>query len=82
MSGRNVIKILNSNIISEVDGTWLASEIFYEKCSPSYNEHMNLIIKGKHKKTLIFPVFSGDSVFNRIYDWLSFWSYNTRSGSY
>ena len=39
MSGRNVIKILNSNIISEVDGTWLASEIFYEKCSPSYNEH-------------------------------------------
>ena len=23
---------------------------------------MNLIIKGKHKKTLIFPVFSGDSV--------------------
>ena len=44
--------------------------------------HMNLIIKGKHKKTLIFPVFSGDSVFNRIYDWLSFWSYNTRSGSY
>lgn len=31
---------------------------------------MNLIIKGKHKKTLIFPVFSGDSVFNRIHDWL------------
>ena len=28
---------------------------------------MNLIIKGKHKKTLIFPVFSGDSVFNRIH---------------
>ena len=25
--------------------------------------HMNLIIKGKHKKTLIFPVFSGNSVF-------------------
>ena len=24
---------------------------------------MNLIIKGKHKKTLIFPVFSGNSVF-------------------
>ncbi len=24
---------------------------------------MNLIIKGKHKKTLIFPVLSGDSVF-------------------
>ena len=43
---------------------------------------MNLIIKGKHKKTLIFPVFSGDSVFNRIHDWLSFWPYNTRSGSY
>ena len=44
--------------------------------------HMNLIIKGKHKKTLIFPVFSGDSVFNRIHDRLSFWSYNTRSESY
>ena len=43
---------------------------------------MNLIIKGKHKKTLIFPVFSGDSVFNRIHDRLSFWSYNTRSESY
>jgi hypothetical protein len=26
-------------------------------------DHMNLIIKGKHKKTLIFPVFSGNSVF-------------------
>lgn len=26
-------------------------------------ELMNLIIKGKHKKTLIFPVFSGNSVF-------------------
>lgn len=23
---------------------------------------MNRIIRGKHKKTLIFPVFSGDSV--------------------
>ncbi len=26
-------------------------------------ENINLIIKGKHKKTLIFPVFSGNSVF-------------------
>ena len=25
--------------------------------------HMNLIIKGKHKKTLIFPVLSGELVF-------------------
>ena len=28
-----------------------------------YMVPMNLIIKGKHKKTLIFPVLSGDSVF-------------------
>ena len=27
-----------------------------------HTDRMNLIIKGKHKKTLIFPVFSGDSV--------------------
>ena len=28
-----------------------------------YMAHMNRIIRGKHKKTLIFPVFSGNSVF-------------------
>ena len=33
-----------------------------EFISLTITEHMNRIIRGKHKKTLIFPVFSGDSV--------------------
>ena len=35
----------------------------YGKVLELNNHSMNLIIKGKHKKTLIFPVFSGNSVF-------------------
>ena len=42
---------------------------------------MNLIIKGKHKKTLIFPVFSGDSVLYSDSCLVVIWVYNTRSGS-
>ena len=47
----------------------------------NYGSH-ELIIKGKHKKTLIIScVFRQFSCFTRIHVWLLFESYNTRSGS-
>lgn len=63
-TGSFMISVTEIQISADVSADlFTVPAVISERSEDLNTGNMNLIIKGKHKKTLIFPVFSGNSVF-------------------